>query len=52
VAGEKPHVSSTNWISDPACQIIQVGSEQQKAFDENKQKVSQEILLAFPDFEK
>jgi hypothetical protein len=28
------------------------GEEQQKAFDEIKQKVSQEILLAFPDFEK
>jgi hypothetical protein len=28
------------------------GDEQQKAFDEIKQKVSQETLLAFPDFEK
>jgi hypothetical protein len=28
------------------------GPEQQKAFDELKQKVSQETLLAFPDFEK
>jgi hypothetical protein len=28
------------------------GEEQQKAFDEIKQKVSQEKLLAFPDFEK
>jgi hypothetical protein len=28
------------------------GPEQQKAFDEIKQKVSQETLLAFPDFEK
>jgi hypothetical protein len=28
------------------------GEEQQKAFDEIKQKVSQETLLAFPDFEK
>jgi hypothetical protein len=28
------------------------GEEQQKAFDEIKQKVSQEILLAFTDFEK
>jgi hypothetical protein len=27
------------------------GEEQQKAFDEIKQKVSQETLLAFPDFE-
>jgi hypothetical protein len=27
-------------------------TEQQKAFDEIKQKVSQETLLAFPDFEK
>jgi hypothetical protein len=26
--------------------------EQQKAFDEIKQKVSKETLLAFPDFEK
>jgi hypothetical protein len=26
--------------------------EQQKVFDEIKQKVSQETLLAFPDFEK
>jgi hypothetical protein len=29
-----------------------LGEEQQKAFDEIKQKVSQETLLAFPDFEK
>jgi hypothetical protein len=29
-----------------------VGEEQQKAFDEIEQKVSQETLLAFPDFEK
>jgi hypothetical protein len=28
------------------------GEEQQKAFDEIKQKLSQETLLAFPDFEK
>jgi hypothetical protein len=28
------------------------GEEQQKAFDEIKQKASQETLLAFPDFEK
>jgi hypothetical protein len=28
------------------------GEEQQKAFKEIKQKVSQETLLAFPDFEK
>jgi hypothetical protein len=28
------------------------GEDQQKAFDEIKQKVSQETLLAFPDFEK
>jgi hypothetical protein len=28
------------------------GPEQQKTFDEIKQKVSQETLLAFPDFEK
>jgi hypothetical protein len=28
------------------------GEEQQKLFDEVKQKVSQENLLAFPDFEK
>jgi hypothetical protein len=28
------------------------GPEQQKAFDEIKKKVSQETLLAFPDFEK
>jgi hypothetical protein len=28
------------------------GEEQQKEFDEIKQKVSQETLLAFPDFEK
>jgi hypothetical protein len=28
------------------------GEEQQKAFDEIKQKVSKETLLAFPDFEK
>jgi hypothetical protein len=28
------------------------GPEQQKAFDEIKQKVSQETLLAFPDIEK
>jgi hypothetical protein len=28
------------------------GEEQQKAFDEIKQKVSKEILLALPDFEK
>jgi hypothetical protein len=28
------------------------GEEQQKAFDEIKQKVSQETLLVFPDFEK
>jgi hypothetical protein len=28
------------------------GEEQQKAFDEIKQKVSQHTLLAFPDFEK
>jgi cbb3-type cytochrome oxidase cytochrome c subunit len=28
------------------------GEEQQKAFEEIKQKVSQETLLAFPDFEK
>jgi hypothetical protein len=28
------------------------GEEQQKVFDEIKQKVSQETLLAFPDFEK
>jgi hypothetical protein len=28
------------------------GEEQQKSFDEIKQKVSQETLLAFPDFEK
>jgi hypothetical protein len=28
------------------------GQEQQKAFDEIKQKVSQETLIAFPDFEK
>jgi hypothetical protein len=28
------------------------GEEQQKAFDDIKQKVSQETLLAFPDFEK
>jgi hypothetical protein len=27
------------------------GEEQQKAFDEIKQKVSKETLLAFPDFE-
>jgi hypothetical protein len=27
------------------------GPEQQKLFDEIKQKVSQETLLAFPDFE-
>jgi hypothetical protein len=27
------------------------GEEQQKAFDEIKQKVSQETLLVFPDFE-
>jgi hypothetical protein len=29
-----------------------LGEEQQKALDEIKQKVSQETLLAFPDFEK
>jgi hypothetical protein len=28
------------------------GEEQQKAFDEINQKVSQETFLAFPDFEK
>jgi hypothetical protein len=28
------------------------GEEQQKAFDEIKQKVSKETLLAFPEFEK
>jgi hypothetical protein len=28
------------------------GEEQQKTFDEIKQKVSQETLLTFPDFEK
>jgi hypothetical protein len=28
------------------------GEEQQKAFDEIRKKVSQETLLAFPDFEK
>jgi hypothetical protein len=28
------------------------GEEQQKAFDEIKQKVSKETLLIFPDFEK
>jgi hypothetical protein len=28
------------------------GEEQQKSFDEINQKVSQETLLAFPDFEK
>jgi hypothetical protein len=28
------------------------GPEQQKAFDDIKKKVSQETLLAFPDFEK
>jgi hypothetical protein len=28
------------------------GEEQQKVFEEIKQKVSQETLLAFPDFEK
>jgi hypothetical protein len=28
------------------------GEEQQKAFDDINQKVSQETLLAFPDFEK
>jgi hypothetical protein len=28
------------------------GEEQQKAFDEIKQKLSQDTLLAFPDFEK
>jgi hypothetical protein len=28
------------------------GEEQQKSFDEIKQKVSKETLLAFPDFEK
>jgi hypothetical protein len=28
------------------------GEEQQKAFGEIKQKVSQDTLLAFPDFEK
>jgi hypothetical protein len=28
------------------------GKEQQKAFDEMKQKVSKETLLAFPEFEK
>jgi hypothetical protein len=28
------------------------GEEQQKAFDEIKQKLSQETLLAFTDFEK
>jgi hypothetical protein len=28
------------------------GPEQQRAFDEIKQKESQETLLAFPDFEK
>jgi hypothetical protein len=28
------------------------GEQQQKAFDEIKQTVSQETLLAFPDFEK
>jgi hypothetical protein len=28
------------------------GEEQQKAFDEIKQKLSQETLLAFPDFKK
>jgi hypothetical protein len=28
------------------------GQEQQKAFDEIKQKLNQETLLAFPDFEK
>jgi hypothetical protein len=30
----------------------QWGEEQQKAFDEMKQTVSQETLLEFPDFEK
>jgi hypothetical protein len=29
-----------------------LGEEQQKAFEEIKQKVSQDTLLAFPDFEK
>jgi hypothetical protein len=28
------------------------GEEQQKSFDEIKQKVSEDTLLAFPDFEK
>jgi hypothetical protein len=28
------------------------GEEQQKAFEEIKQKLSQETLLAFPEFEK
>jgi hypothetical protein len=48
---EKSHVGPTHRISKPTCQI-QMGEEQKKAFDEIKQKVSKETLLAFPDFEK
>jgi hypothetical protein len=51
VAKVKSHVGSTSWISEPIFVKYKWGEEQQKAFYEIKQKVSQDTLLAFPDFE-
>jgi hypothetical protein len=49
VAEEKPHISAP--LTGLASPLVKYnwGPEQQKAI---KQKVSQETLLAFPDFEK
>jgi hypothetical protein len=52
VAKEKSYVGSTNWISEPALVKYKWGEEQQNLFDEIKQKVSQDTLLALSDFEK
>jgi hypothetical protein len=54
VAEKKSYVGTTNWISELVSPLVKYkwGEEYQKAFDEIKQKVSKETLLAFPDFEK
>jgi hypothetical protein len=49
---KKSHMLATLTVLVSPLVRYKWGEEQQGAFDEIKQKVSQETLLAFPDFEK
>jgi hypothetical protein len=51
VAKEKSYVGPVTGLVSPLVKY-KWGEEQQKAFNEIKQKVSKETLLAFPNFKK